>query len=446
MFRINSSAGANALAGHDTSWCIARKSGSYYNQYTSTNQIFYFCINKTLPVDNPLQKVAVRVTKDINTNEVSDINYTSKINDGDNKDPSELPWFSKVKGTIENDALKQPPTLLVKVKHGKATPEEEEALWKSYKSATLEEKQQLNQITNNAFDDKLDQIESTEFGSIPSNWKELDAVFIEKLIHKFNDDNFYNKVLDLHNPHLDKVIAKKTNNAFIMYKILSSIPKNDDLGIKNIIVNKKNCPQQVLEVLSNDEDYYVRHTVAQHPNTPASILERLSNDENYIMRQVVGRNPNTPADILERLSNDKNISVRDAVAQNPNTPASILERLSNDKIYYVRLAVGRNPNTPVDILERLSNDKNPDVRFYVGSNPNTPVNILEILSNNENFYARQFVAGNPNTPVDILERLSNDEDSYVRAAALYSLKKRKNTNASILYFANIFYKLALTKI
>ena len=178
VFRINSSAGANALAGHDTSWCIARKSGSYYNQYTSTNQIFYFCINKTLPVDNPLQKVAVRVTKDINTNEVSDINYTSKINDGDNKDPSELPWFSKVKGTIENDALKQPPTLLVKVKHGKATPEEEEALWKSYKSATLEEKKQLNQITNNAFKAKLDQIESTEFSSIPSNWKELDAVFI----------------------------------------------------------------------------------------------------------------------------------------------------------------------------------------------------------------------------------------------------------------------------
>jgi hypothetical protein len=37
VYRLNSKQGANAIAGRDTTWCIARVSGMYYDQYTSTN-------------------------------------------------------------------------------------------------------------------------------------------------------------------------------------------------------------------------------------------------------------------------------------------------------------------------------------------------------------------------------------------------------------------------
>ena len=117
MYRINSSAGANALAGSDTSWCIARKTGTYYNQYTSSNQIFYFGIDKTLPLDDPKQKVAIRVTKDYDNNIIG-VHYTSKKNDGDDKDPNELSYYPKVQGIIKSDAAQQPPSLITKVKMG----------------------------------------------------------------------------------------------------------------------------------------------------------------------------------------------------------------------------------------------------------------------------------------------------------------------------------------
>jgi hypothetical protein len=442
LYRINSKEGANALAGKDTTWCIARKSGSYFNQYTSTNQIFYFVIDKNLPVDDKLQKVAIRVTKDLDSDRVNDINYTSKRNDGDDSNPNELPYYRKIKSIIERDAKAQPPTLLVKVKSGKATQTEAEELWNNYKSSPMSEKQQLNNIVGGAYDDKINEIKNKKFNSIPSDWKNLDAAFIEKLIKKFHDDNFYKKVLELHNPFLDKKIVNNTQNKLILKQILLRLPENDDLRIAydiatrtadtqimQMIINRPNCrdekyalidnPKFPIDTLVDDQDTDIRVSVASaRPLSPES-LQKLSSDPKSEVRSSLAKSEHVPVGILDKLSSDPDNTVRAGVAFNQNATPAILEKLSSDYSNNTLIGVAQNQNTPVEIINKLCFDKEVNVRWHALRNANVSTEVLRKLSTSKDNETRKAIVGNENTPIEVINNIAaSDTNVDVRAIAL----------------------------
>ena len=131
---------------------------------------------------------------------------------------------------------------------------------------------------------KMKEIVDTKFESIPQNWKELDAALIEKLVDQFKDDNFYNKVLELHNPFLDKKVAENTNNKYILLKIFHSIPENDDLGIKQVIAQNPKLPPEVVALFAKDEDPRIRRAIAQRPNLPPEVVALFAKDPDYNVR------------------------------------------------------------------------------------------------------------------------------------------------------------------
>ena len=438
LYKINSSLGANALAGNDTTWCIARKTSTYFNQYTSTNQIFYFVIDKNLSANDRLQKVAIRVTKNIDNNTIQNINYTSKKNDGDTRNPNELPYYGKLKTIIERDAAAQSPTLLTKIRSGKASKLEIEELWDNYKSSSLSEKIQLNRFVNGVYDNKITEIENREFDSIPDDWKNLDAALIEKLIIKFHNDVFYKKVIGLHNPFLDKKVVQNTQNRFILQQIFLSIPENDDLLIGSEIADNVKDPRILLMIINSDKHDHAKQQAMKNPKFPIDGFVIASKDVSELVRASVALNKKTPPEVIGKLSFDKDLFVKKTALGNKNIPVKNLVLHSTDSDESVRISIANNENAPIevisafvdddsenvriaafkkttdtDLLIRLSTDEETKIREAIASNPNTPANVLKLLSVDDEIDVVVAVAANTNTSPDVLTSLADNEEDYV---------------------------------
>lgn len=105
--------------GSGTKWCITMKDASYYEEYSDSNVVFYYLINKTLPKEDPRSKIAFAIQRDENNNvikaEIFDA-YDDKISeDADNKRFVDISL---------NDAPKRPMNLFFKIENKKASEQE----------------------------------------------------------------------------------------------------------------------------------------------------------------------------------------------------------------------------------------------------------------------------------------------------------------------------------
>lgn len=240
LYRINSKSGANSLAGKDTSWCITKMDQNLYEQYTSTNLIFYFCINKNIELNERLQKVAIRVMRG-SEGEIRDIKYTSKLNDGDNRDPREIPWYNKIYGAMISDAKVQPESLFSKLQNNRATEEEEEELWENYRSSSISEKRDISKYSEK-FKERLNKILMHEFTLeevVGLDLKLLDAATLEKIAEDIYDEELYIKLSKLRYNGVDLVLGKRTINPKLLIELYSR--GFDNVRLK-ILKNKK-CPK-----------------------------------------------------------------------------------------------------------------------------------------------------------------------------------------------------------
>jgi hypothetical protein len=250
VFRINSQQGANALA-NDTSWCITRLGQGYYTQYTSNNLIFYFVINKTKPLNDKFQKVAIRVMK--YKNKITNIEYTNKLNNGDHNNPTSLPGYNKYKDIIINDANQQPEGLLSKVKSGIATDEEINKLWDDNKLIDAFEKEELLKYFPKKFKttekykefliNKTATLSKKEEAAL--DFKTADPIVLEKLATITDDEKISLKLYNTKISFVQKIVISKTKNINILLDAILS--KNNDFieavksnkyAISNVIIIK----------------------------------------------------------------------------------------------------------------------------------------------------------------------------------------------------------------
>lgn len=125
---------ASVCYGAGTKWCITMTDARYFEQYTGAGVIFYFVINKSLPPDDPMSKVAFAIYRKHNGDRFEITQY--EVFDAlDNSIKSIESPYTKFLEIIRDDAVTRPenPQIALaraaepKVYDGTATEEEARA-------------------------------------------------------------------------------------------------------------------------------------------------------------------------------------------------------------------------------------------------------------------------------------------------------------------------------
>src|SRR5271157_4000255 len=217
--------------GQDTKWCISMKGRGYFEDYESSNVVFFFVLNKQAESRSSDSKIAIVYQRD-KDNKIIEVQFFNAKNKqlGEPKFNELIgPESSKILSITKQKALQAPKSILAKLMNGEAT---EEEINKLYEFANKQEDE-------------------------------------PKL-----------KILGL--------IARSPNAPLeILYKLSQDKNKN----VRAYVAQNPNTSSEILAQLSQDE--YVRGCVAQNPNTSSEILAQLSQERSSYVRAYVAQNPNT---------------------------------------------------------------------------------------------------------------------------------------------------------
>ena len=280
------------IYGSGTKWCITMENASYYEEYVGANVIFYYIISKVKEENDPLNKIAIAIQRDLNNKNIKTEFFDAEDGQLEKSELNDVHNFDHIVSICEFDAEKRPMGVLARLENNLCTEEE------------------LEKLSN-------DENESIR----------------KKVAEKAKSPSILEKLSNDKEPSIRCGVAENQN---ISIEVLEKLSNDKDYDVRCRVTENSNTPKEILEKLSNDEDDSVRWCVTSNPNTSKETLEKLSNDEDYYVRRGVASNSNTSKEILEKLSNDKNPDVRYYVAGNPNTSKEVLEKLSNDEHANIR--------------------------------------------------------------------------------------------------------------
>jgi len=411
--------------GSGTRWCITSQEVPHYENYINHNTVIYYLIDKTLPSQNILYKVAFAAKRDLD-------NKVLKIEAFDAADkiykPEDMPGYNLVKEIIIKDAEAFPTGAVVYAKEGLLSIEE----FNHFMSVAISVGHPFNL---DEFPEKYQQVKKQV--DIVSYIMEHDIQYNQKLqAYKYLDYEFMRALVkEETNPRILSILA---NDAYIKQyvagnnntppEVLALLAKDNYALVRENVAGNNNTPPEVLALLAKDNDITVRENVAKNNNTPPEVLALLAKDNDITVRENVAKNNNTPKEIFALLSKDHNERVRQRVAGNNNTPKEILYLLVKDN-EYVREHVALNNNTPQEILGLLAKDNSRYIRQGVAENNNTSQKILALLAIDNDVLVRENVASNNNTSPETLALLAKDYDDGVRQ----HVAKNNNTSAETLF-------------
>ena len=160
--------------------------------------------------------------------------------------------------------------------------------------------------------------------------------------------------------------------------------------------------------------------------------------------------PNVPPDyIVEKLADtwDK-FSKYDLieVLKNLTLPTHLLEDLwARKKDKHVRLALLQNPAIGAENAAAAAASKNSAYRFAAAHNPTTPSESLDALAADESVSTRSAVAANPKTRPETLSALARDEGTAVRASVASNAATPQNILRALRKDSDDFVRKAANK-
>jgi len=341
---------ASVHFGNGARWCISMNNASYFEDYDSSNVVFFFLLSKQLAKETSVNyKIAISNQRDVDNNIIEQIFWNSNDYQIDYMSlSSDYPNISKIKSIIDNLAPQQPKSILAKVTDNTATEKEIE---KCYEFALRQK-----------------------------------------------DENVKMKVIDI-----------IMNNKNVPHHIIIDLCKNDDIDIRVNIASNQNSPKEALLILSKDEEKDVVACVAVNRNaskeTLLDIYEKWYFNSTIISELV--RNNNCTKEVLLKISKSKNKLGRSQLAEKYNCPKEILLILSKDEEFIVRYNVAKNRNCPKEALLILSKDKEFEVRSSVASNPNAPEEALLTLAKENALNIDYKIASNSNATEKVLRAIFN---------------------------------------
>jgi hypothetical protein len=130
--------------------------------------------------------------------------------------------------------------------------------------------------------------------------------------------------------------------------------------------------------------------------------------------------PNVPADLAADLITKhwKQLKKYDLyeLLKNVKLPADMIEKIWDGKDPHIRASLLQNPAIGAATAKQFTLSKNSAYRFAVAHNTVTSPEDLTLLSTDESTSTRAAVAANPKTPAETLARLAQDEANAVRAS------------------------------
>ena len=391
--------------GSGTKWCVTSQEVPHYENYINHNVVIYYLIDKTLPSQNILYKVAFAVQRDLDNNvlKIEAFDATDKI-----YEPEDIAGYNLVKQIIIKDAEAFPAGAIVYAMEGLLSLEE----FNHFMSVAIDVGAYFDL---SSFPEKYQQI------------KKQTDIFSYVMKHNIQ----YNQKLQVYkylNDEFKLVLTEKETDP----RVLAKLAKDNDKYVRQAVAENKNTSAETLALLARDNGKYIRQSVAANNNTSAETLALLARDNDVSVREYVAKNHNTHSEIFALLAKDNYEIIRQSVAEHNNTSPEILDLLAKDNNTYVRQSVAANNNTSKETLDLLAKNNGVFVKRNVAKNNNTSQETLVLLAKDNDAIVRTNVAGNNNTSPETLALLAKDRDVSVRQHVAKNNNTSKET-LSLLY-------------
>ncbi len=310
LLRINSKH-ACVEYGKGTKWCITMESESYYEQYSSSNVVFYFVIDK----NNPENKVALSVQRDFDNNII-------QIEAFDAEDNVISYNNSKVLDIVKKDAPIVPQGNIVKIKNEKLSYDEFMDVWNK---ADKEERKAIDTIVPEKYVneriDYLKNLSSDELIKIINN----EMSNVKKYIANRIDPKYLPQMMHDESEAVRREVAKIIDPKYLPQMI------NDKSYYAKVIVVRRIDPKYLPQMM-NDENNFIREVVVSRIDP--KYLPEMMNDKNTDIREMVAKKIDPK--YLPQMMNDKSDNVQTAVVKriDPKYLSQIMD--VEDYDYYIR--------------------------------------------------------------------------------------------------------------
>jgi len=399
--------------GSGTKWCVTSQEVPHYENYINHNVVIYYLIDKTLPSQNILYKVAFAVQRDLDNNvlKIEAFDATDKI-----YEPEDIAGYNLVKQIIIKDAEAFPAGAIVYAMEGLLSLEE----FNHFMSVAIDVGAYFDL---SSFPEKYQQIKkqtdifsyvmkhNIQYNQKLQVYKYLNDEFKLVLTEKETDPRVLAKLAKDNDKYVRQAVAENKNTSA---ETLALLARDNGKYIRQSVAANNNTSAETLALLARDNDVSVREYVAENNNTSPATLALLAKDNDLNVRQNVAANNNTSAETLALLARDNDVSVREYVAKNHNTHSEIFALLAKDNYEIIRQSVAEHNNTSPEILDLLAKDNNTYVRQSVAANNNTSKETLDLLAKNNGVFVKRNVAKNNNTSQETLVLLAKDNDAIVR--------------------------------
>lgn len=456
---------ASCKYGTGTKWCIAATAGqNYFHSYSTSNNKFYFVIDKKAEPHSPSSKFAFAMI-DTATTSGSPI----QVYDATDKQVGTAPvkkhlgdkWdiiWEKIQSHLKDnpitreveDARKDVEVHVSALLKGEKV--SFEGLKKIANSAVLKSEtvralikamkdmpndnvgtnfrlEICSRLSNRAADlppeaavELIEYIPQTK----PANGSYWSGnYYIEDIIKnvRFTNDQF-KRLLQTTDPKTIILILKNPN---IPNELIDSVASRlDDIKSREVenwtykALMKKGTitPQQMQKAV---KDTYVRgdmyHYKELTDNLSPELLRLIPITSGEELKKFLTFQNVTPELATEMLSQKWNhLRKYDLyeILKNIKLPVESIEQFWDGKDPHIRISLLQNPSIGPDIAKQFALSKNSAYRFAVAHNTVTPAEDLTLLSTDESASTRAAVAANPQTPSDTLTNLASDEADIVR--------------------------------
>jgi hypothetical protein len=463
LMRVDTKAAA-CFYGAGTKWCITMEGEQDYEDYVSSNVVFYFVLRKDVGKENTLYKIAIAVQRDMN-NKILSVDAWDVLDERMFVDTAliDLKAGKQIKQIISDNSREVKPGFLAKLNN---KPEE---------------------LTEKDYEDHLKLGENITYILENNNTP-------PKILEKIFNENKNN--IDIDKKY--KIIGLLSSNDNTPLNVLDQIAKDSTPGFdihikyslwKRLLEHKNISSSTIKYILDNTTDKYIMRGIAENKNSTGDILRKLyqksigitGTSSTYIDHSLIHyimENENTDkslADdlytqiiddaakivlarqtqnkfIQEKLFNEKDkytLTYLTALAGNKHIHKEVAQKLAKlddnnirfelainismypeilDQLYetadeHTLVAIARNPNTSIDTQKKLTTIPKKDIRSELATYTEYP-EVLEILSKDDNKYTRSSVINNKHTEKHILENALNDPEKTIRELAAITIKLR----------------------
>ena len=476
LMRVDTKAAA-CFYGAGTKWCITMSAEKYYEDYVSSNVVFYFVLRKDVQKENDLYKVAVAVQRDMD-NKILSVDCYDATDEQIFIDNAliDLKSGKQIKQIISENSKSVKPGFLAMLEGGKEKDltdkdyEENMGLGRNDEFLTRNRNTPphvLAKIWDKIKDKKLEHPDDKDiYWALAKNYNTPGRVIdelVKKDINK-NDSYLYASVIKNKNilpetlefivKNIKEVgsrimlpdIARNEKTSLDLLRYLSNTVKNDakydeHSNLSEAILLNKNADQELIDELYNTTSESQKHHLSAVSNN-LLVLYKILNDFRQLdkpndnkktvseyFKPKIASNPYIDKKIQLELLKSENVWVRKALANNDQVDPEILDHLSKDEENSVRLGVAWNSKTSKETLKKLIADPDHNVVSFAYQNPNFAEEDLKEVAKSKNNHIRSNIASLAKSP-EILTELAKDKIYWVRM----NVARNKHTPIIILKY------------